>query len=139
MKWMRSHGKFDENEYRFDTGVYIDGTNRDGGNAMPASSIFWKSKRFRATEIVQSMRAFAGWGRVARSTITDNPTVKITAYDRGTSTATSKAVADNRVDVRFGTRTIGEEFDIEIVGTEGDAAVNSVSVEFVGVGTKRRT
>lgn len=138
MKWFRSHGKFDENEYRFDTSAYIDGSTRDGGNAMPSSSIFWKAKRFNARN-AGLPRAYVGWTRIARTTMTNTPTVTISARDRGTNTDTSKTLASGRVDAWFGTRTIGEEFDVAIYGSEGDAAISGLEVEFHPAGAKRRT
>lgn len=46
MRWMRSNGKFDENEWNSATNAYIAGTNRDGGNQLPENSIWWRSKTF---------------------------------------------------------------------------------------------
>lgn len=44
IRWMRSSGKVDEDEYSNASRQYVGGINRDGGNPMPQG--YWKSKSY---------------------------------------------------------------------------------------------
>lgn len=55
IRWMRSTGQMDEDEFNNAAGVYVQGVNRDGGNPMPEG--YWDSKVF-AGENRRILRVF---------------------------------------------------------------------------------
>lgn len=44
IRWIRSTGYVDEDEFNYLSGQYVQGINRDGGNPMPTG--YWRSKTF---------------------------------------------------------------------------------------------
>lgn len=127
--WFRSGGQIDEVEYNSSTAAYIEGTSRDGGSAMPASSIYWTSKVFAndnsRIDVVD----------VERDTLTNTPIVTLVS----TRQTSSKTLASGKRRTRFGPLQQGTEHKVKIAMTEGDAPIRRIVVEGVGPLSRRAT
>lgn len=127
MKWARSNGKFDENEYNTNTGAYITGSSRDGGNAMTAP--FWKSKVFTGP------RRRILWVQVDKQTAANTPAIQVISDD---ATA-SKTYAANKNFVHLGLTNTGKKHQFKLTWTEGDGYYSRIIFYESGpIGDRRR-
>jgi hypothetical protein len=121
MRWMRSNGNADENEYNSASGAYITGSNRDGGSTMP-SDIYWRSGWLSFPDNVRLLRV-----RVVRASGTH--TVK--AYSTRKPSGTSKQLSGASVEwVGFGVQQSGREHMFELRFAETDGAISKAMPVF---------
>lgn len=92
VRWIRSAGKMDENEWNQTTNAWVTGATRDGDAAAPTA--YWTSKNFSGGD---RARLDAVW--IDRDTLTDTPVV--TAYCERQPSGASRTFASGASFVRF--------------------------------------
>lgn len=123
MRWIRSTGQMDESDWDSSAGAFIEGTNRDGGSAMPASSIYWESKTI-TYDAPWRINAVS----LERGNYSNTPTIQVFS-SRQTD---SRTYASGKRFVRFGPLQQGWEHAFKISGAEGDAPIKRCIVEAFG-------
>lgn len=126
VRWMRSTGLFDENEYNSNTNVYITGSSRDGGSTMIAP--YWVSGKDQG-ENRQLMNIF-----IERDDLTDTPT--ITNYCNRQSSGVSRTVASGARYVRFSHLQSGWYHQFKILGAETNDPIRSLVPEYARLGSE---
>lgn len=133
MRAVRSTGEFDELEYNSSTNAYISGTNRDGGRAMPANSIYWESHKRVFKEVRRVFKV-----AVERETLTNLPKVKM--YSTRQMSGNEKTMVTGEHHVRFSPYQQGWEHWFRVTMTEGDDPYRRVVVYFSGpIGARLHT
>lgn len=126
MKWLRSTGEFDENEYRFGTNSYVMGWGSDGG--LPIESIYWKSKGFYGE------RRRVLWVKAEKEQAQDS--ITITVETDGVSK--SYVCGAQRDIIKTDVSQVGEAAFVTISIPETCAGVDRVVIyESVPVGDRR--
>jgi len=120
VRWLRSTGQFDENEWDTANRAYIEGATRDGGSAMPA--MYWESMRMTGDN-TRLDRVY-----VERDTYTNTPAITATSSRQ----ATTKTMTSGKRYTRFGFLQQGWEHRIKLAPSEGDDPIRRVTMEFVG-------
>lgn len=127
MRWIRSTGEVDENEWNSASSAYITGANSDAGSAQ--TPIYWQS------------RSFTGFNRrvdrmfVDRQNLTDTPTV--TDICTRTPAGESQTLASGRYMVRFGWLAQGHTHQFKIALQDGSGHVKRIQWDELGPLSRR--
>lgn len=127
MRWLRSSGRFDENEWSQTTNAFITGSSRDGGNAFP--SAYWRSKTL-AGENRRLDTVF-----VERDTLSDTAT--ITAYCTRQPSGQARTLAANARFVRYTHLHTGWEHSVKIAISETAGAFRRLEMENISQAGRR--
>lgn len=133
LRWIRQSASVSQNSGQIDDvfwdsvgNAWIEGTNRDGGNAM--TSIYWKSKTFAYDQTARVNHVL-----VERQSYSNTPSITC-ASTRQTAT---KTLASGKYHTRFGALQSGREHQFTITMSEGDGAIYRLQVELFGPDSDR--